>query len=57
VTTTKVSDPWAAAGMARRNGNTDALAAPIFRKLRRDVELVMVSLSRCGFRLPGFGTW
>jgi hypothetical protein len=32
--------------MARKNGKTEAPAAPIFKKLRRDVALVMISLSR-----------
>jgi hypothetical protein len=44
-----VSDPWAAAGMPRKNGKTEAPAAPIFKKFRREVALVMISLFRCGY--------
>jgi hypothetical protein len=35
--------------MARKNGKTEAPAAPIFKKFRRDVALVMISLFRCGY--------
>lgn len=46
VTTTKVSDPCAAAGIARRNGRTEAPAAPIFKKLRR-VVVSVIGFSSC----------